>query len=100
MNFVKANPLCMAIWSVRAFDFVLWVIFAGMMCIPLVIHVFCMDPDDPAAHTSGLGIPGNMIADFEVFFHLIHVMTDVGSPYDAYPLECSMAEGFPIPSRD
>src|ERR1019366_6369990 len=30
-----------------------------------------MDLDNPAADMSGLGIPGNVIADFEAFCHLI-----------------------------
>jgi hypothetical protein len=30
-----------------------------------------MDLDNPAADMSGLGIPGDVIADFEVFTHLI-----------------------------
>src|ERR1022692_199823 len=30
-----------------------------------------MDLDNPAADVSGLGIPGNVIADFESFSHLI-----------------------------
>jgi hypothetical protein len=30
----------------------------------------CMDPNDPAADTAGLGIPGHVIADFETFLHV------------------------------
>jgi hypothetical protein len=30
-----------------------------------------MNLDNPAADVSGLGIPGNVIADFESFSHLI-----------------------------
>jgi hypothetical protein len=31
-----------------------------------------MDLDNPAADMPGLGIPGDVIADFESFSHLIH----------------------------
>ena len=54
-----------------AFDLVLWLVLAGMVRVPLVIHVRRMDLDNPAADVSGLGIPGDVIADFEVFSHLI-----------------------------
>jgi hypothetical protein len=30
----------------------------------------CMDLDNPAADTSGLGIPGHVIADFETSLHV------------------------------
>jgi hypothetical protein len=50
-----------------AFNFVLWLIFGGMMDVPLVIHILRMDPDDPAADPPGLGIPAHVIAAFESF---------------------------------
>jgi hypothetical protein len=31
-----------------------------------------MDLDNPAADMPGLGIPGDVVADFESLFHLIH----------------------------
>jgi hypothetical protein len=51
-----------------AFDFVLWIVWASMAGIPLVICVLRMDPDNPTADTSGIGIPCVMIPDFEPVF--------------------------------
>ena len=49
-------------------DLVLRIVCAGVMGIPLVVHVFRMNPDNPAADPSGLEIAGDMISDFESFF--------------------------------
>ena len=54
-----------------AFNFTLRLVLTGVMRVPLVIHVSLMDFDNPAADMSGLGIPGNVIADFEAVCHLI-----------------------------
>jgi hypothetical protein len=53
-----------------AFDLILRFIRAGVVRVSLVVDVVCMDLDNPAADMSRLGIPGNMIADFEAFRHL------------------------------
>jgi hypothetical protein len=37
-----------------ALDLVLWLVLAGVMGVPLVIHVLRMDLDNPAADLSGL----------------------------------------------
>ena len=52
-----------------ALDFVLRVVFARMVNIPLVVNVFCVDLHDPAANASSLGIPGYVGAYFEAFGH-------------------------------
>jgi hypothetical protein len=39
-----------------------------------------MDVDNPAAYMSGLGIPGNVIADFEAFPHIIPLRANGASP--------------------
>jgi hypothetical protein len=39
-----------------------------------------MDPDNPAADMSGLGIPGNVIADFEAFPHIIPLRANGANP--------------------
>jgi hypothetical protein len=54
-----------------AFDFILRLIFSGMMSVALVIRVLRMDLDNPAADVPGLGVPSDVIALFETFFHLI-----------------------------
>jgi hypothetical protein len=54
-----------------AFDFILRLIFSGMMSVALVIRVSRMDFDNPAADVPGLGIPSDVIALFETFSHLI-----------------------------
>jgi hypothetical protein len=46
-------------------DFILRRIAARMMDMAIVIDVPGMDPDDPAADASGLGVPGHVIADLE-----------------------------------
>jgi hypothetical protein len=54
-----------------AFYFVLRLVLAGVMRVPLVIDVLRMDLDNPAADMPGLGIPGDVVADFESLSHLI-----------------------------
>ena len=54
-----------------ALDFILRLIGIGVMRVSLVVDVFCMHLDDPAADASGLGIPGDVVADFETFRHFI-----------------------------
>jgi len=54
LSFFKADPLCIAIWSVFvAFDFILRLIRVGMMRVSLVVDVLCMDLNNPATDTSG-----------------------------------------------
>jgi hypothetical protein len=54
-----------------AFDFILRLIFSGMMSVALVIRVLRMDFDNPAADLPGLGIPSDVITLFEMLSHLI-----------------------------
>ena len=51
-------------------DFVLRVAGAGVMGISLIVNVPGMDLDDMAADMPGFGIPGNVIADFELHGHV------------------------------
>ena len=46
-----------------AFDFILRLIRVGVMRVSFVVDVVRVNPDDPAADTSGLGIPGHVITD-------------------------------------
>ena len=55
--------------SFIAFDFILWLIRIGVMHVSFVIHVLGMNLDNPPADMSSLGIPGDVIADFETFRH-------------------------------
>jgi len=57
-----------------AFDFILRLIRVGVMRVSFVVDVLCMDLNNPAADTSGLGIPGHVVADFEAFRHF-HSLT-------------------------
>ena len=54
-----------------AFDFILRLIFSGMMSVALVIRVSRMGLDNPAADVPGLGIPSDVIALFETFSHIL-----------------------------
>lgn len=53
--------------SFIAFDFVLWLIFAGMMNVAFVIHIFGMHSHDFAPDPASFRIPTDMIADFELW---------------------------------
>ena len=52
-------------------DFILRLIGTGVMRVPLVVEVSCMHLDNPAADASGLGIPGDVVADLKGFRHFI-----------------------------
>jgi hypothetical protein len=54
-----------------ALDFILRLIGIGAMRVSFVVDVSCMHLDNPAADASGLGIPGDVVADFEAFRHYI-----------------------------
>jgi hypothetical protein len=47
-------------------DFILWLILACMMRVPLVINIFCMHPDDSSADVSSFRVPGHVIANLEL----------------------------------
>jgi hypothetical protein len=53
-----------------ALDFILRLIPAGVARVALVVRIFGMDFDNPAADVSGFGIPDDVIALFEAFCHL------------------------------
>lgn len=55
--------------SLIALDLILRIIFAGMMRVPLVVEIFRMHLDDPAADVPGLRIPGDVIAELEFLWH-------------------------------
>src|SRR5277367_5411016 len=52
-------------------DLVLRLIFAGIVHKAFVLRIACVDLDYSAGHMASLGIPGNMIAHFEVFAQLL-----------------------------
>jgi hypothetical protein len=52
-----------------AFDFVLRLIFAGVMNVAFVIHVLAVHAHDLAADPAGFRIPAHAIADFESLGH-------------------------------
>ena len=52
-----------------ALDFILWIIWACVMRVSLVIGIFCKNLDDLAADMAGLRVPGHVIANFEFRGH-------------------------------
>jgi hypothetical protein len=54
-----------------AFDFILRLIGVSVMRVSFVVDVLSMHFDNPAADTSGLGVPDDVIADLEAFRHFI-----------------------------
>ena len=55
--------------GLAALDFILRLILARVMSVPLVVKVLCMHFDDSAADMAGFRIPGHVIADFEPLRH-------------------------------
>src|SRR5688572_30376366 len=54
-----------------ALDLVLRLILARVAWVPLVLGIAGVDLNDPAAHMPGLGIPTDVIADFELRAHTL-----------------------------
>jgi hypothetical protein len=54
-----------------ALDFILRLIGIGAMRVSFVVDVSCMHLDNRATDASGLGIPGDVVADFEAFRHFM-----------------------------
>jgi len=52
-----------------AFDFILWVVFGGMVGIAFIIEIGSVDLDDCSGYFSGFGVPAYFIAWFELMFH-------------------------------
>jgi hypothetical protein len=52
-----------------AFDFVLRLLFARVMDVAFIIHIFGVHAHDFAAHPAGFRIPTYMIADFKPLGH-------------------------------
>jgi hypothetical protein len=55
--------------SLFAFDFVLRLIFARVMDVAFVIHVFCVHADDFAADPASFRTPTHPITNFEPLGH-------------------------------
>jgi len=74
VNLVQHRPLMHGDVVGRvALDLVLRLIFAGMVHMAFVLHIARVDLDDAAGHMASLGIPANMVADFEAFAHAIRL---------------------------
>ena len=56
-----------------AFDFVLWIVFGGVMGVTLVIKILKVHSDDLAGNATAFGIPSDVIAYFKLagHFHLL-----------------------------
>ena len=53
-----------------AFDFVLRIVLRSVMDVALIVEVSGVDGDDRPRYSTGLGIPTDMIANFESLSHL------------------------------
>src|ERR1700687_1427802 len=58
-----------------------------------------MDLDNPAADMSSLGIPGNVIADFEAFRHLILFNYEPGPGESGSPMSQVILRCYDVPAR-
>lgn len=54
-----------------ALNFVLRLIFSGVVRMPLIISILSMYFDNPAADMPSFGIPGDVIAHFKIMCHVI-----------------------------
>jgi hypothetical protein len=54
-----------------ALDFVLRIVFRGVMHMALVVEVSGVDRDNGARHPACLGIPAYVISDFESLSHFV-----------------------------
>ena len=61
-----------------AFNLVLRIVLARMMDVTFVVHVTRMHLHDTAADPAGLGIPGDVIADFECLRHNPMLLSNPG----------------------
>jgi hypothetical protein len=52
-----------------AFNLILWLFRARMMCVAVNIKITPTDANDLTADVPGLGIPTHMVADFEIVAH-------------------------------
>src|SRR5699024_10329696 len=52
-----------------ALDLVLRLVPAGMAGVALVLRIAGVDPGDPAADVTGLGVPADVVADLEFMGH-------------------------------
>jgi hypothetical protein len=55
--------------SLIAFDFVLRLLFARVMDVAFVVHVFDVHPHDFPPHPASFRVPTYMIADFKPLGH-------------------------------
>jgi hypothetical protein len=62
--------VCGYMISLVALDLVLWVILRRVVRMAFIVEIPRMHFNDGSRDTSGLGIPDDMIADFEFLFHL------------------------------
>jgi hypothetical protein len=64
LTFMHRNVIGLA-----ALDFILRIVLARVMGVPLVVNVLSMHFDDVAADMACFRIPGHVIADFELLCH-------------------------------
>jgi len=71
VNLLQHRPLVHGdVIGLIALDLELRFLFTGMVHISFVLRVACVDLDYPARDIASLGIPANMIADFEALAHV------------------------------
>jgi hypothetical protein len=56
-----------------ALDFILRLLGIGVAGVSFVVDIPCMHSDNRTADATGLGIPADVVADFEAFRHFVLV---------------------------
>src|SRR6478609_10725008 len=63
-----------------AFDFVLGIVFRGVVSITFVVKILGVDGDDGARYPARLGIPSYMIADLKLLPHCVGLIPSSAQP--------------------
>jgi hypothetical protein len=63
-----------------ALDFILWVVFRGVVNVTLIVKIAGVNRDNGSRHMVRLGIPSDMIADFEPLGHPANSSSSRKSP--------------------
>lgn len=73
-----------------AFDFVLGIVFRGVVSMAFVGKILGVDGDDSARHQARLGIPSYMIADLKRLFHCVVLIPSSAQPERPKPIDKDM----------
>lgn len=73
-----------------AFDFVLGIVFRGVVSMVFVDKILGVDGDDGARHQARLGIPSYMIADLKRLPHYVGLIPSHVQPARPKPIDKDM----------